>query len=39
MKSNAKEKINYIITASLIAAAYVGLTFLSNIFGLAQMRK
>ena len=35
MKSNAKEKINYIITASLIAAAYVGLTFLSNIFGLA----
>lgn len=28
-------KINYIIHSALIAAAYVGLTFLSNIFGLA----
>lgn len=30
-----RNQINYIITASLIAAAYAGLTFLSNAFGLA----
>lgn len=32
---NGKKSINYIVTASLIAAAYVTLTFLSNIFSLA----
>lgn len=31
-KSN---KINFIITGALIAAAYAGLTYLSNVFGLA----
>ena len=30
-----RKKIEYIITAALIAAAYAGLTYLSNIFGLA----
>ena len=30
-----KNKINYIITGALIAALYAGLTYLSNIFGLA----
>lgn len=33
--SETRKKINYIITGALIAAAYVGLTFLSNIFNLA----
>ncbi len=33
--SNRKQHINYLVTASLIAAAYVGLTFLSNVFSLA----
>lgn len=32
---NRKEKLNYIITGALIAAAYAGLTHLSNVFGLA----
>lgn len=32
---NRKEKLNYIITGALIAAAYAGLTYLSNVFGLA----
>lgn len=35
MKSKTKSKISYIITASLIAALYAGLTYLSNAFGLA----
>lgn len=35
MKTERRTKINFIVTASLIAAAYVGLTFISNIFGLA----
>lgn len=30
-----KQSINYIITGALIAAAYAGLTYLSNVFGLA----
>ena len=30
-----RNKLNYIIHSALIAAVYVGLTFLSNIFGLA----
>lgn len=30
-----KNRINYIVTGALIAAIYVGLTYLSNIFGLA----
>lgn len=30
-----KSNINFIITGALIAAAYAGLTFLSNVFGLA----
>ena len=30
-----KKRINFIITGSLIAAVYAGLTYLSNIFGLA----
>ena len=30
-----KEKIHFIITGALIAAAYAGLTYLSNVFGLA----
>ena len=30
-----RNHLNYIITAALIAAAYAGLTFLSNAFGLA----
>ena len=30
-----REKINYVVTGALIAAAYAGLTYLSNIFGLA----
>lgn len=30
-----RKHLNYIITAALIAAAYAGLTFLSNAFGLA----
>ncbi len=30
-----REKINYIITGALIAAAYAGLTYLSNVFALA----
>lgn len=33
--TNGKKSINYIVTAALIAAAYVGLTFLSNVFSLA----
>ena len=33
--SQKQNKINYIIHAALIAAAYAGLTFFSNIFGLA----
>lgn len=33
--ANGKKSINYIVTAALIAAAYVGLTFLSNVFSLA----
>lgn len=33
--SKSRERINYIITGALIAALYVGLTFLSNIFNLA----
>ena len=32
---NRKERINYIIVGSVIAAAYAGLTYLSNVFGLA----
>ncbi len=32
---NRKHKTEYIVTGALIAAAYVGLTFLSNAFGLA----
>ncbi len=32
-----RNKINYIIHSALIAAAYVGLTFLSNVFGLAYL--
>ena len=32
---NRKAQINYIITGALIAAAYAGLTYLSNVFGLA----
>lgn len=35
MQSKTKTKINYIIVASLIAALYAGLTYLSNAFGLA----
>ena len=30
-----REKINFVITGALIAAAYAGLTYLSNVFGLA----
>lgn len=30
-----KKKINFIITGALIAAVYAGLTYLSNVFGLA----
>lgn len=30
-----KKRLNYVVTGALIAAAYAGLTFLSNIFGLA----
>ena len=30
-----KENINFIITGAFIAAAYAGLTYLSNVFGLA----
>ncbi len=30
-----KNRINYIINSALIAAAYIGLTFLGNIFGLS----
>ncbi len=33
--SKSRERINYIITGALIAALYVDLTFLSNIFNLA----
>ena len=33
--SKKQKRIHYIIHSALIAAAYVGLTFLSNIFGLA----
>ena len=33
--TKAKKRINFIITGALIAAAYVALTFLSNIFSLA----
>lgn len=32
---SVKKSINFIITSGLIAAAYVGLTFLSNVFSLA----
>lgn len=31
----SKNKVNFIITGALIAAAYAGLTYLSNVFGLA----
>ena len=34
---NRKEKLNYIITGALIAAAYAGLTFLSNVTTLAYI--
>lgn len=34
-KMTKKEKTRYIITGALIAAAYAGLTYLSNAFGLA----
>ncbi len=30
-----RNRLNFIITGALIAAAYVGLTYLSNVFGLA----
>lgn len=33
--SKSRERIYYIITGALIAALYVGLTFLSNVFNLA----
>lgn len=33
--SKTKNRINFIVTGALIAAAYAGLTFLSNIFSLA----
>lgn len=33
--SKSRERINYIITGAIIAALYVDLTFLSNIFNLA----
>lgn len=33
--SKKRDRINYIIYSALIAATYVGLTFLSNVFGLA----
>lgn len=33
--SKTKNKINFIVTGALIAAAYAGLTFLSNVFSLA----
>ena len=33
--SQKKDKINYIITSAIIAACYVALTFISNLFGLA----
>ncbi len=33
--SKSRKKIDFIITGALIAAAYVGLTFLSNVFSLA----
>ena len=33
--SKSRDRITYIVTGALIAAAYVGLTFLSNIFNLA----
>lgn len=32
---NRRKKIEFVITGALIAAAYAGLTYLSNIFGLA----
>ena len=35
VKMSKRNHLNYIITASLIAAAYAALTFLSSIFGLA----
>lgn len=35
--NKSKKRLNYIVTASLIAAAYAALTFLSNIFGLAYL--
>lgn len=34
-KFTKKEYINYIVTGSLIAAAYAGLTYLCSVFGLA----
>lgn len=33
--ADSKKKIEFIVTGALIAAAYVGLTFLSNVFSLA----
>ena len=33
--SKTKNRINFIVTGALIAAAYAGLTFLSNVFSLA----
>ena len=33
--SQKQDKINYIITSAIIAACYVALTFISNLFGLA----
>lgn len=33
--SKTKSRINFIVTGALIAAAYAGLTFLSNVFSLA----
>ena len=32
---NRKDRIKYIVTGAIIAAAYAGLTYLSNFFGLA----
>ncbi len=34
-KNNTQKSIYFIVTGALIAAAYAGLTFLSNVFGLA----
>mgnify|MGYP003290960371 CR=1 FL=1 len=34
---NAKKNIRYIVTGAVIASCYVGLTFFSNLFGLAYL--